>query len=67
MKQTINIRQCGIILIMCIFANKLLLMPSLLYTNVKADGIFVTAIPTENSKLPHIYTPINGEIELYSA
>ena len=44
MKQTINIRQCGIILIMCIFANKLLLMPSLLYTNVKADGIFVTAI-----------------------
>lgn len=41
MKQTINVRQAGILLIMCIFANKILLLPSLMYADVKADAIFV--------------------------
>ena len=44
MKQSINIRQVGILLIMTIFANKILLMPSLLFSEVKADGIFVVAV-----------------------
>lgn len=44
MKQTINIRQAGILLIMCIFANKILLLPSLMYSDVKADAIFVVSV-----------------------
>ena len=40
MKQ-ISIRQCGVIIVMCIFANKILLMPSLMYERTSADSIFV--------------------------
>lgn len=40
MKQ-ISIRQCGVIIVMCIFANKILLMPSLMYEKTSADSIFV--------------------------
>ena len=39
--KTINARQCGIMLVMCIFANKILLMPSLMYRQTSADSIFV--------------------------
>ncbi len=42
MKNTqISLRQCGIIIAMCIFANKILLMPSLMFENSKSDSIFV--------------------------
>ena len=37
----INVRQCGMIIVMCIFANKILLMPSLMYEQTSADSIFV--------------------------
>ncbi len=37
----ISIRQCGVIIVMCIFANKILLMPSLMYQQTSADSIFV--------------------------
>ena len=44
MKDTISIRQVGIIMIFCIFANKILLLPSLMYENTKADSIFALSI-----------------------
>lgn len=37
----INVRQTGVIIVMCIFANKILLMPSLMYEQTSADSIFV--------------------------
>ena len=37
----ISVRQCGMIIVMCIFANKILLMPSLMYQQTSADSIFV--------------------------
>lgn len=40
MKQ-ISINQCGVLIVMCIFANKILLMPSLMYQQTSADSIFV--------------------------
>ena len=40
MKQ-ISINQCGVLIVMCIFANKILLMPSLMYEQTSADSIFV--------------------------
>ncbi len=41
MKQTISTRQCGIIMSLLLFANKILVLPSLLYENSKADGLFI--------------------------
>ena len=40
MKQ-ISINQCGVLIVMCIFANKILLLPSLMYEKTSADSIFV--------------------------
>lgn len=44
MKESISARQVGIICAMTILANKILLLPSLLYQKTKADGIFVVAL-----------------------
>lgn len=43
MKQ-ISVRQCGVLIVMCIFANKILLMPSLMYEQAKADSIFALIV-----------------------
>lgn len=40
MKDTITMRQAGILLLLCIFSNKILLLPSLMFEHVKADAIF---------------------------
>ncbi len=40
----ISINQCGVLIVMCIFANKILLMPSLMYERTSADSIFVLAL-----------------------
>ncbi len=37
----INARQCGVLIVMCIFANKILLLPSLMFEKTSADSIFV--------------------------
>jgi hypothetical protein len=41
MNRTISLRQTGMIVVMMILANKILLLPSLLYKTVKTDGVFV--------------------------
>ncbi len=41
MNRTISLRQTGMLCVMMILANKILLLPSLLYKTVKTDGIFV--------------------------
>lgn len=38
---TINARQAGMLCVMTLFANKIFLLPSLMYENVKADAFFV--------------------------
>ena len=40
----ISINQCGILMVLCIFANKILLMPSLMYHQTSADSIFVLLV-----------------------
>ena len=44
MKETISTRQTAIISALLIFANKLLVLPSLLYERSKADGFFAILI-----------------------
>lgn len=44
MKESISSRQVGVLCAISIFANKILLLPSLLYENAKADGFFVVAL-----------------------
>ena len=39
--KTISARQTGIIVFLTILANKILVLPSILYKNSKADSIFV--------------------------
>ncbi len=41
MKRSISVRQTGMLCVMMILANKILLLPSLLYKTVKTDGVFV--------------------------
>ncbi len=41
MKKSISLRQTGMLIVMMILANKILLLPSLLYKTVKTDGVFV--------------------------
>lgn len=41
MRDSISIRQVGVLMILCIFANKILLLPSLMYETSKADSLFV--------------------------
>lgn len=41
MKRTISVRQTGMLCVMMILANKILLLPSLLFKTVKTDGLFV--------------------------
>ena len=41
MKDTISIRQVGVLMILCIFANKILLLPSLMYETSKADSLWI--------------------------
>lgn len=43
-EHTISARQACVIIVMCIFANKILLLPSLMYEKSKADAIFAILI-----------------------
>lgn len=44
MKQTLSSRQGAILASLLLFANKILVLPSLLYENSKADGFFILII-----------------------
>lgn len=44
MKKNISMRQTGILLLFSIFTTKLLLLPALMFKDVKADAIFVIAL-----------------------
>lgn len=44
MKESISSRQLGVLCAVSIFANKILLLPSLLYENAKSDGLFVVGL-----------------------
>lgn len=44
MNKKINARQTGLIIFLCIMANKILLLPSLMYQEARADSIFVLII-----------------------
>lgn len=43
-KESISARQASIIVVVCILANKVLLLPSLMYEQTRADAIFSLAI-----------------------
>lgn len=44
MKREINARQCGILIFLCVLANKFLLLPSLMYEQTGNDAIISLAI-----------------------
>lgn len=44
MKDSISVRQAGILLVLAIISNKVLLLPSLLFETSKTDGIFVMVV-----------------------
>ena len=44
MKQTISMRQAGIMMLFCILANKMLLLPSEMFKFMRADGVIAVLI-----------------------
>lgn len=43
-KQSVSVKQACILILMCIFANKILLLPSLMFEEAKADAFFAIVI-----------------------
>ncbi len=43
-EQCINIRQACVLILMCIFTNKILLLPSLMFEEAKADAFFAVIV-----------------------